>query len=259
MLQSIRILDEAPPAADARIPYGSNKSQFLDVRVPTSGAPNPVLLFVHGGYWRAQYDLVHAGHACAALTKAGIATFNLEYRRVGDGGGWPTTFDDVRVAWGHLQQRAIEYASRYNLDMDRVAVAGHSGGGQLALWLAARGARLLSAVSLAGVVDLRRAHELHLSNDAVLELLDGPPEKVPERYRDTDPARLKIRTPQLIIHGNKDDVVPPEMSRDYVRDKQRKAEQVTLLEIPGADHFALVDPQSKAWPKVQEAIVRLFA
>ena len=82
---------------------------------------------------------------------------------------------------------------------------------------------------------------------------------MPERYRDTDPARLKIRTPQLIIHGSKDDVVPPEMSRDYVRDKQRKAEQVTLLEIPGADHFALVDPQSKAWPKVQDAIVRLFA
>ena len=117
---------------------------------------------------------------------------------------------------------------------------------------------LLAAISLAGVIDLRRAYELHLSNDAVVELLDGTPEQVPERYRDSDPARLKIRTPQLIIHGSKDDVVPPEMSRDYVRDKQRKAEQVTLLEIPGADHFALVDPQSKAWPKVQEAIVRLF-
>src|SRR5438105_10659158 len=219
MLQSIRILDEAPPSADARIPYGSNKSQFFDVRVPTNRDRNPVLLFVHGGYWRAQYDLVHAGHACAALTKAGIATFNLEYRRVGDGGGWPTTFDDIRTAWGHLQQRAAEYGSRYSLDMDRLAVAGHSGGGQLALWLAARGAKLLAAISLAGVIDLRRAYVLHLSNDAVVELLDGIPEQVPERYRDADPARLKIRTQQVIIHGSKDDGVPPEISRDYVRDK----------------------------------------
>ena len=163
-----------------------------------------------------------------------------------------------RIAWGHLQQRAGEYGSRYSLDMDRLAVAGHSGGGQLALWLAARGAKLLAAISLAGVIDLRRAYELHLSNDAVVELLDGTPEQVPERYRDADPARLKIRTQQVIIHGSKDDVVPPEISRDYVRDKQRKGEQITAIEIPGADHFALVDPQSRAWSKVQDAILRLF-
>src|SRR5918912_3134491 len=163
MSEGIRILDDAPPPADASIPYGSNKNQVLDLRVPGTGERKPVVLFVHGGFWRSQYDLTHAGHACAALTKAGIATFNLEYRRVGDGGGWPMTFDDIRKAWGHLQQRSAEIASQYSLDMNHVAVVGHSAGGQLALWLASRGANLLAAVSLAGILDLRRAYELHLS------------------------------------------------------------------------------------------------
>jgi acetyl esterase/lipase len=258
MPEGIRIFDEAPPPADARIPYGSNKNQFLDLRLPNSRERKPVVLFVHGGFWRAQYDLLHAGHVCAALTKAGIATLNLEYRRLNDGGGWPTTFDDVRKAWGHVHQRGGELAAEHGLDLNHVAVVGHSAGGQLALWLAARGAKLLAAVSLAGIIDLRRAYELHLSNDAVLELLGGTPEQVPERYRDADPARLKIRTEQVIVHGSKDDVVPAEIGRDYARDKNRKGEKAELLEIAGADHFALIDPESRSWPKVQEAILSLF-
>ena len=148
--------------------YGSDPNQFLEVRLPPDKGPHPVLLNIHGGFWRAKYGLAHAGHLCEALRQAGVATFNVEYRRIGnDGGGWPGTFADIRSAYSYVRQ---EY-SRFHLDLKRLAVMGHSAGGQLALCLAAHESSLRQAISLAGVVDLKQAYTLHLSKDAVVEFI----------------------------------------------------------------------------------------
>src|SRR5215813_15653724 len=128
------ILSLPPPPPDRRVAYGSDPNHFIDVRLPPAPGPHPVLLNIHGGFWRAKYDLAHAGHLCDALRTAGVATFNIEYRRVGnEGGGWPGTFDDIRSAYDFVRQSD----ARFHLDVKRLAVIGHSAGGQLALCLAA--------------------------------------------------------------------------------------------------------------------------
>src|SRR5262249_6327172 len=158
---------------------------------------------------RAKYDLQHAGALCAALTAKGVATANLEYRRVGNsGGGWPGTFSDLRAAYEYLTQNG----GKYNFDAKRVAVMGHSAGGQLALCLAAHESGIQAALSLAGVVDLQRAYTLHLSHDAVVEFLGGTPAEVPDHYREADPMKLAMAARQWLIHGTEDDTVPVEFS-----------------------------------------------
>jgi acetyl esterase/lipase len=238
------ILTLAPPAHDLRIQYGEAPQHFADVRFPKSRGPAPAIINIHGGFWRAKYNLAHAGHLCAALAGHGFVTVNVEYRRVGDpGGGWPGTFEDLRRAFQFVVQHAHELRS----DAAKLTVMGHSAGGQLALCLAAHEARVARAVSLAGVLDLRRAWQLHLSHDAVVEFLGGTPEQVSEHYKEASPAELAIRTAQTILHGTKDDTVPVEMSREYVRQKKSRGERVKYLEIPEADHYNLIDPRSKAF------------
>jgi len=256
-MKSDDILTLPAPPPDARLQYGPDPNQFGELRLPRSKGPHPVLAFVHGGFWRARYDLKHAGHLCAALADAGVATWNIEYRRVGNpGGGWPATFEDVEKGFGLLSQ----VARRYALDLRRSVVMGHSAGGQLALCLAAREASVRGVISLAGVVDLRRAWDLHLSHDAVAEFLGGPPQQVGQRYREASPAEISIpHVPQWLIHGTEDDIVPPEMSRQYVEKKRKLQEDVHLLEVPHADHFALIDPRSSAWPQVQDTAGRLLS
>src|SRR5437762_364288 len=132
-LPAMDILSLPPPPADARLAYGGGEFQFGELRVPGGAGPHPALVVIHGGFWRARFDLLHIGHLCAALTAGGVATWSVEYGRLGNpGGGWPGTFQDVAMAAGHL--RVI--ASQYDLDLGRVAAIGHSAGGQLALWLA---------------------------------------------------------------------------------------------------------------------------
>lgn len=268
-LMSDSILNLAPPRADARIAYGRDPNQFFDLRLPkddlskkqNSRSLYPLVINIHGGYWRAQYNLEHAGHLCAALTAKGVATANLEYRRVGnDGGNWPNTFADIRSAYQFLRQNA----ARHSLDADRIVVMGHSAGAQLALCLAGHEPSLTRAVSLAGVVDLQRAYHLHLSNDAVVEFLQGAPVQVPDHYREADPMQLSIpQARQWLIHGAADDVVPTAFSRDYVAVKQKRTakekEDVHLLEIPAADHFDLIDPRSEAWKQVEQVVLQLLS
>lgn len=246
------ILSLAPPKADARAAYGSDENQFVDLRLPKQKGPHALAIVIHGGYWRAKYDLEHAGHLCAALTTKGIATANLEYRRVGNaGGGWPGTFSDIRAGYQFLTQNA----RKYEFDARRVAVVGHSAGGQLALCLAAHEAGVKAVVSLAGVVDLQRAYQLHLSNDAVVEFLGGTPAEVADHYREADPMKLAIGARQWLVHGAADDVVPLAFSREYVIAKQKMREDARLVEIAGAGHFEVVDPRSAAWKDVERVVM----
>jgi pimeloyl-ACP methyl ester carboxylesterase len=131
--EALDILDKPQPPPDERVAYGTDPNQFVEVRLPHAPGPHSALLNIHGGFWRAKYDLTHAGHLCEALRAEGVATFNAEYRRIGNpGGGWPGTFEDIRSAYRFLQQER----ARFHLDLDRFVVTGHSAGGQLALCLA---------------------------------------------------------------------------------------------------------------------------
>jgi len=249
-MSSEDILTLAAPKADARAAYGTDANQFVDLRMAHGKGPHPAAICLHGGYWRAKYDLAYLGHLCAAFAGRGVATVNVEYRRVGNaGGGWPGTFADVRAAY----QFVIQNASRYSIDVRRVIVLGHSAGGQLALCLAAHESGLHAAISLAGVVDLQHAYELHLSNDAVVEFLGGTPRDVADHYREADPMRLAIRSRQYLLHGVKDEDVPPQLSRNYAQAKANEDVRLTMLE--GAGHFELVDPRSQAWAEVSENIL----
>lgn len=264
MFDSEDILSMTPPAADARLHYGGEPQQFADLRVPkpggfwhkfaagSRGQRHPVVMNIHGGFWRNQYDLLHAGHLCAALTAAGFATWNIEYRRVGDaGGGYPGSLNDVRAAFAMLPH----IADQYHFDMERVVVMGHSAGGHLALCLAGHEPAVKRVVSLAGVTDLLRCHELGLSHDAAGDFARGGAQAgsavEAEAYREADPMRLKIpQAQQVLIHGVNDDVVPLDFARRYAEAKLKQGEQVRLIEVPSAGHFELIDPRSAAWAVV---------
>ncbi|MGB8062663.1 MAG: alpha/beta hydrolase [Candidatus Sulfotelmatobacter sp.] len=254
------ILSRQPPPADKRLGYGSDPNQFFDLRLPAAKGKglSPLVINIHGGFWRAKYNLDHAGHVCAALTANGLATANLEYRRVGNaGGGWPGTFADIRAAYQFL----LQHADTEHLDRERIVVMGHSAGGQLALCLAAHEPGVKRVLSLAGVVDLQQAYQLHLSHDAVAEFLHGTPSEVPEHYQEADSMRLSIpQARQYLIHGSADDTVPVQFSRDYVREKRKRtpSEDASLIEIAGAGHYDLIDPGSAAWKQVEDTVRQLI-
>jgi acetyl esterase/lipase len=250
------ILDLEAPPADRRIRYGADPLHFADLRYPVANKPWPVVMNIHGGFWRACYDLTHAGHLCAALTEAGFATCNLEYRRVGNpGGGWPGTLEDIRAAYKYVCRHTHEL----DFDADRIVVMGHSAGGQLALALAAYEPSITRAVSLAGALDLRRAYDLHLSNDAVVEFLHGTPEQVPQYYRDASPMDLSIRAHQTVVTGTVVDDVPPDFSRLYAQKKKELGETVEFIEIPNANHMDLIDPRSQAFEVIVRALQDLLS
>ncbi len=251
-----RILEIAPAAPGLKIAYGSDENQFGELYRPEGEGPHAAAVVIHGGYWRARYDLRHIGHFCAALAKAGIAAWSLEYRRIGNaGGGFPGTFDDVRTGAAHLQKIAAEHA----LDVHRLAVTGHSAGGHLALWLAKQHALgLRGVVALAPVADLRSAWQLKLSGNAAEELLGGSPGSVPERYRASSPMEmLPLGARQRVIHGDRDDVVPPAMSRAYVKAARAAGDDCRLIEPEGAGHFELIDPETGAFAVVRDELRKL--
>ena len=145
--------------------------------------------------------------------------------------------------------------SRFHLDVKRLAAMGHSAGGQLALCLAAHESSLSQAISLAGVVDLKKAFSLHLSNDAVVEFLGGKPSEVPEHYREADPMEFEhCPLAAVVLHGADDDTVPPALGREYAEQKKKRGERVELVEIANAGHYDLIDPRSEAFKRVKAAV-----
>ena len=209
-------------------------------------------MVIHGGFWRAAYDLENIAPLCEAVTAAGIATWSLEYRRVGNGGGWPITFEDVS-----LGTRFITGLARYPVDAARMIALGHSAGGHLALMLAAQ---VRAVVSLAGVADMLRAWEMGLGKGAVAEFLGGSPEDVPEHYRQASPMnRLPAGVPVRLVHGLRDDVVPPEISERYLDAAREAGDDARLISLEGADHRDVVNPQSAQWPAVLAVIEQISA
>jgi acetyl esterase/lipase len=262
---------ERTPAAGIRIAYGTEApEQFGDLRVPDGPGPFPVVVVIHGGWWRSFYGLTYAGHLCEALTRDGFATWNIEYRRVGNpGGGYPGTLRDVTAALGGLR----EIAQTYPLDLDRVVVTGHSAGGHLAAWLAAKprhrdldefGAPfpLLGAVPVAGVLDLVHASALRVADGEgipVHDFLGGTPSDVPEHYGLASPtAWLPAGVPVVAVHGTADENVPLELSRRYVRRALAAGDPAKLIVLDGIDHFEPFDPATKAGAVVWDAIHELL-
>lgn len=260
------ILIRPAPAADQRIAYGKDEFQFGELRLPKTAGPHPVAIVIHGGCWMSQYGLGYMGHVSAALAEAGIAAWNIEYRRVGNaGGGWPGTFEDAARAADYLR----EIAGKYSLDLNRVVAVGHSAGGHLALLLAARqrfpnNSPLYSAnplflrgiVSLAGITDLRKTGTA--CDKEVIQFAGGEANEKAAIYDQASPMRLlPIGVKQKIIQGGADNIIPMAMATEYVEAAKKKKDDVELIALKDADHFQLVDPKSPAWPAVQEAVKSL--
>jgi acetyl esterase/lipase len=241
-----RDITSLPPiAADERVTYGTDPSQFFDAWLPREASARGAAVVIHGGFWRARYDLTHASHLCAALAANGIAVASLEYRRVGNGGGWRRSYDDVMAGF----DAARRFLGR------RPVVLGHSAGGHLALRLAGDAGTPLGVVALAPVASLKMAYEMNLSNGAVVEFLGGTPSSVPERYEDACPLRHPSEVARVLIHGTEDDTVPISLSHEYVRDRRDDRPEARLVEIEGAGHIDLIDPESKPFATVLRTVV----
>ncbi len=253
---------------DLEVRYGPDREQVADVRfarlragAAAGGAgrqPPPLVLFLHGGFWRAAYDRAHTGPLADALADAGFAVCTPEYRRAGQpDGGWPGTFEDVAAAVRTLPPIVAE-ATAGLTDGTRVILAGHSAGGHLALWAAAelsRGGQLaLAVVSLAGVCDLAACYRDGLDDDAVGVLMGGGPDVYPDRYASADPMRrVPIGVTITLVHGTSDQRVPWQYSRDFAAKAQAAGDQIELALLQDCGHFELIDPLSLAWPTVLEA------
>jgi acetyl esterase/lipase len=230
-----------------------------------------VAVVIHGGCWRSENDLRHVSHLSAALTRAGVATWTIEYRRIGDsGGGWPGTFEDVAAGVEYVRT----LAEKFPLDLDRVVLVGHSAGGHLALWFAGRqnlptASPLSSSVPLPirGVVALAAISDLRefslgsaYCNTSVAPLLGGTLEQVPDRFQQANPIELlPLRVPQRLLHGSLDPFVPVEQSQTFAERSASTGDDVEVRVIPGSGHFDLIAPWTTAWRTVQREVLALFA
>jgi acetyl esterase/lipase len=257
------------PPADRTVAYGPAPQHVAELRLPKGPGPHPVVVVVHGGCWQAPWALDHVRSLAAALTAEGYATWSLEYRRLGDaGGGWPGTLEDVARGADHLREEAEEQ----RLDLGRVVALGHSAGGQLALWLAARPRlpaasplrvaeplRLRGAVSLAGITDLRAAAADHVCGDAIPQLLGAPPGDHADRLRQSSPIELvPLGVPVRLVCGSRDPIVPIDQARSFEAAARKAGDTIAVKVVEGAGHFELVDPSSAAWPAVRDAVRALL-
>lgn len=244
--------------------YGADPSQFVRMHVP-GGERLPVVVVIHGGFWRQRFGIELADPLADDLARHGVAAAAVEYRRVGEGGtgGWPQTLADVAKAVDDIPTSG-QYMARGALDLERVAVVGHSAGGHLAGWLMHRGSLrantagrtepgdghlpLLGAVSQAGVLDLVAASDERLGNGAVIDLMQGAAGSVPQRYFHGSPmAHVGDGARVVCVHGDADDTVPVSQSEHYVAAAQATGDPAELVVLPGVGHMELIDPARDAW------------
>lgn len=252
-------LAKAPPGQ--KHAYGSDPLQFGELTLPEGPGPHPVVINIHGGCWLSEYKIDPSRALANALARAGIAVWNLEYRRVGDaGGGWPGTFQDV----GHGADYLRTLAKEQPLDLSRVVVMGHSAGGHLALWLAARkkipGTSEIhqdNPIAVKGVLALAPAPELDAlqakgaCGNVVDKLVGGAPAAVPERYRCAMPSAMApLGVRQTLLVGKLDE--DWRWLGEAYAEKARAAgdKQIELVMAPEAGHFEFIDPSSTSWPLV---------
>ncbi len=255
------------PPPEHRIRYGADPLQFGHLRLPSTPGPHPVVVFLHGGCWLSQYDIGHAGPLEQAIADSGYAVWSLEYRRVGNaGGGWPGTFRDVAQGADHLRR----LASEYELDLNRVIASGHSAGGHLALWLAARSRlpetselysddplEIHGVLALAPAPDLDGLHASGVCGNVIDQLMGGSPEEYPVRYQHASPMHLTpIDVPQILVIGRHDRAWGPVGRAYYERALARRA-RVTLVEAPASGHFEMIVPTTSSWSLVVESLREL--
>jgi len=259
-----------------RYDYGQDPDQWGELflpDLPAGGKHQGVVVVIHGGYWRSTYGAELGEPLAKDLAEHGMAAWNLEYRRAGNGGGWPATFEDILAGIDKLADLAEPHA----LDLAKVVALGHSAGGHLAVWAAGRPkleglvpaeggqfnnsndcVRLTGVVSQSGVLDLGDAERLSLSDGAVANLLGGTSSEFPGRHRMANPmAALPLDIPVYAVHGIKDDDVPLSMSTTYVDASQAGAQPAQLVMVPG-DHFALIDVTAEAYLTCRELVGRLL-
>lgn len=260
-------------APDRRVQYGQDSSQYGELRVPAGAGPHPVVILVHGGCFKAVYaNTRDLAPMADALKDDGIATWNIEYRRLGEpGGGWPGTYLDVGRAVDHLRT----LAGQYRLDLGRLVVAGHSAGGHLAMWAAGRSRLPRSSplymadpipvrgvIDLAGPVDMTaniQGYEALCRDSVITSLLGGTPATVPERYAQASAIKLlPLDVPQVLVAGTHEDFVPLPLMEEYAEAARRAGDSVQLVVIAGAGHFEIASPRSSAWPNVETAIRSLL-
>ena len=232
--------DPPPPAATARLTYGPAPLQFGDLRIPPADdAPHPLAIVIHGGFWKANFNLIHTGHICAALGDLGVMTWNVEYRRVGDpGGGWPGSYEDV--------VRAVRFAQGLaDVDPARIVLVGHSAGGHLALLAAGR--TRLPVVAIAAVSDL-----VGWQTPQSAAFLAGA---APTAASPLQALPLGVR--QVLVHGTNDDVVPYRLSEAYVAAARETGDDATLVRLDGAGHFEPIDPLAPESRQVLDAVIAL--
>ncbi|MGH2886063.1 MAG: alpha/beta hydrolase family protein [Solirubrobacteraceae bacterium] len=246
-----------------RYKYGPERDHFGDLYLPAGSGPHPVALVIHGGCWRAYWQLDLMDALCHDLAGRGIAAWNIEYRRLGQGGGWPMSLIDVGAATDVLDL----LSARYPLDLERLFAVGHSAGGHLALWTAGRH-RLLgaapgsdpvvqpqSALVLAGISDLREGFRQGTCDHAVYELLGGPPDELADRYAHASPAELlPLGVPQILVHGSADAHVDPSITDVYAERARAAGDSVTEVRLDGFDHFDVIDPKSAIWQAALDAV-----
>lgn len=254
--------------ATARYAYGADPAQFGDLYLPAQGERPPVIVLIHGGCWRAQYGLAQLGRFCATFAVLGVAVWSLEYRRLGNGGGWPHTFFDVAAGADYLRT----VAAQHSLELNRVVAVGHSAGGHLALWLAARHRLpatsplaspeplpLTGVVALASIPDLVDAEQRDLCRGAVTELMSGTAQDVPAHYAAASPsAHLPLGIPQHLIIGDLDQAVQVEHNTTYVAAARQSGDDVQYTVLPNTGHFEIVAPGTRIWPTVQTAILTML-
>jgi acetyl esterase/lipase len=243
--------------------YGLHPAQFAELYRPARVAHPGVVVVVHGGFWRARYGLELGRPLARDLAAHGFTCWNVEYRRVGAGGGWPATLADVAAA--------VDELALLGLDTSAVVAVGHSAGGQLAAWLAGRSGLPAGApggqprvgvtgvVAQAGVLDLATAARTGVGGTAAQDLLGGGPDEVPDRYAVADPiGAAPLPTPVLCVHARADDNVPFAQSEAYVAAATRTGGRAVLREVPG-DHFTLIEPTDPSWALVRGALPALLA
>ncbi len=242
-----------------RVQYGPGAGQYAEWS-PVEAARG-IIVVIHGGYWRSRYDLSLGRPLAHDLHRRGWATLNLEYRRIGSGGGAPETFDDIAAGIDLLGTLVPRHAGP-------IVALGHSAGGHLAVWAAGRarhgwpeGVRLTHVVSQAGLLDLRAAHRDRLSGDAVAELFGSESGAVGEGSSENGPTtdlvearfdpqqQVPLDIPVICLHAPDDDMVPMSQSVGYVRAASRAGAQADLVEVTGG-HFDLIEPGSSAWSQV---------